>query len=111
MYELPHIFTTGWACVPRVLSPMGGSKRPHKIKERIWEKNFGNIEKILDILRIDGEYPAGLPKGKFWQLSYINCNTSCNIAKTQLQKICRKIYFTWFREFVNNMLSKIVCLS
>ena len=57
---------------------------PTQEKKKNSGEKFGNIEKILDVLRIDGQYPAGLPKSKFWQLYYISCNTSCNIAKTQL---------------------------
>ena len=56
---------------------------PTQEKKKNLGEKFGNIEKILEVLGIDSDYPVDLPKGKFCQLYYINCNASCNIAKTQ----------------------------
>ena len=69
--------------LPRAFSPMGGPECSHKKKKKNLGEKFGNIEKILEVLGIDSDYPVDLPKGKFCQLNYINCNASCNIAKTQ----------------------------
>ena len=55
---------------------------PTQDKRKNLGEKFGNIEKILEILRIDGEYPAGLPKGKF---------DSCPILVVILSVILRKL--------------------
>ena len=69
MYELPQE-------LPRTFSPMGGLECQGSYRQ--WAGLSAHT------IRIDGQYPACLPKGKFWQLYYISCNTSCNTAKTQL---------------------------
>ena len=69
VYELPQE-------LPRTFSPMGGPECQGSYRR--WAGLSAHT------IRIDGQYPTGLPKGKFWQLYYISCNTSCNTAKTQL---------------------------